>query len=79
VADTPGFGEVGLWEIVPGRIESCFPEFARVSGECRFRGCTHLHEPGCRIREAVEEGTIPASRYDSYRTLREEAAEAESR
>ena len=75
VADTPGFGDVGLWSVDPETVESCFPEFAEMSRHCRFRGCTHLHEPGCAVREALEEGRIAASRYESYENLRREARE----
>jgi ribosome biogenesis GTPase len=75
VADTPGFGDVTLWGIAPGEVSACFPEFARVEA-CRFRGCAHAHEPGCGVRDAVEEGRIHTSRYRSYRKLYDEAAEA---
>ena len=75
VADTPGFGDVGLWSVDPETVGSCFPEFAEMSQDCRFRGCTHLHEPGCMVREALEEGRIAASRYVSYQNLRREAKE----
>ena len=75
VADTPGFGDVGLWSVPPEEIPHCFPEFAEPAERCRFRECTHLHEPDCGVREAVEAGTIAASRYQSYQTLREEAAD----
>lgn len=73
VADTPGFGDVGLWSVAPEEVAGCFPEFAEPSGACRFRGCTHRTEPDCGVRMAVEEGEIPASRYESYRALYEEA------
>ena len=73
VADTPGFGDVGLWSVEPEAVAGCFPEMVEPAEACRFRGCTHRSEPGCQVREAVEEGAIPASRYESYRTLYEEA------
>ena len=76
VADTPGFGEVALWGVEPGEVAGCFPEMAEPSERCRFRDCTHVHEPGCGVREALDEGRIPASRYRSYVKLRAEAAEA---
>jgi len=76
VADTPGFGDVGLWAVPPEAVAGCFPEFDEPAGECRFRGCTHRTEPDCGVREAVEEGGIPASRYESFRTLYEEAEDA---
>ncbi|KPJ84163.1 MAG: hypothetical protein AMS19_01660 [Gemmatimonas sp. SG8_23] len=76
VADTPGFGDVALWSMPPDEISSCFPELVPLSAQCRFRGCTHLHEPECAVRQALEEGRIERSRYDSYVVLREEAVAA---
>ena len=77
VADTPGLRELGLWAIEPEEIPDCFPEFADLIGTCRFaRSCSHTHEPGCAVREAVEQGVVDAGRFDSYRTLREEAEAA---
>jgi len=75
VADTPGFGDVGLWAVDPEAIGSCFPEFAEPADGCRFRGCTHVHEPGCAVRDALERGLIAASRYENYVLLRQEAEE----
>ncbi len=69
VVDTPGFSDVAAWSPEPGEVAWTFPEFAERAGECRFRGCTHLHEPGCAVREAVEAGEIPRPRFESYRKL----------
>ncbi len=76
VADTPGFADVGLWGVEASELERCFPEFAPYLGACRFRSCSHTHEPDCAVREAVEEGPIAPSRYQSYVTLRREAEES---
>ena len=46
-----------------------FAEFAEYAAGCRFRDCTHVHEPGCAVRRAVADGAIPRSRYVSYRKL----------
>ena len=73
VADTPGFGDVGLWEVEAETVAACFPELAEPARECRFSACTHLHEPDCGVRAAVEEGRIARSRYQSYVTLRGES------
>jgi len=73
VADTPGVSDVGVWGVEPRGLEGCFPEFASLRDQCRFRGCTHLHEPGCRVQEALEEGEIDPGRMASYRTLMGEA------
>ena len=74
VADTPGFGDVGLWGVPPEDVGGCFPELVALVEECRFRGCAHLREPDCAVREAVG-GAVAESRYRSYVTLRGEAAE----
>lgn len=75
VADTPGFGDVGVWGVEPEAVEGCFPELEPFLGGCRFRGCAHLKEPDCAVRAAVEAGEIAESRYRSYVVLRQEAAE----
>ena len=69
VADTPGIRELGLWQIPPTELASCFPEFRPHLGGCAFNDCTHLHEPRCAVRAAVEAGAISPARYDSYRRL----------
>lgn len=74
VADTPGFGDVGLWGVPPEEVARCFPEFAAHAGRCRFRGCAHLTEPDCAVRAALARGEVATSRYESYVTLRQEAA-----
>ena len=79
VADTPGFGDVGLWSVAPEEVAACFPEFEAPSARCRFRGCTHRAEPGCAVLEELEAGSIAASRHESYLTLREEAEAAAQR
>ena len=69
VADTPGIRELGLWQIPPQELAWCFPELrAHLSG-CAFNDCTHLHEPRCAVRTAVERGEVSAERYDSYRRM----------
>ncbi len=76
VADTPGFGDVGLWGVAPEAVAGCFPEFADPCERCRFRRCTHVHEPDCGVRAALEAGGIFDSRYRSYLTARAEAEAA---
>jgi len=74
VADTPGFSDVGVWGVDARTLEACFPEFSPFRGSCRFRECSHLHEPGCGVREALAEGEIDPSRFASYEALSAEAA-----
>lgn len=69
VADTPGIRELGLWQIPPGELAWCFPEFRDHLGECAFSDCTHLHEPRCGVRAAVAGGAISEARHDSYRRM----------
>ncbi len=73
VADTPGIREIGLWNIPADEIDIYFREFRPFVNDCYFSGCTHLHEPDCAIRQAVEDGDITMSRYDSYVRLRTDA------
>lgn len=75
VADTPGLREVGLWNIAPEELASCFPEFRPLLSECRFADCLHTVEPGCGIREGVQSGQVRAGRYESYLKLRAELVE----
>ena len=79
VADTPGFSDVGLWEMDPAELDVCFPEMRELRDACRFRGCAHLKEPDCAVREAVSEGRIPRERYESYAALRAETIDTLSR
>jgi ribosome biogenesis GTPase len=76
VADTPGLREVGLWGIDVREVAACFPEFAPYLASCRFADCTHLVEPGCSLREAVDAGDVSRSRWESYAKLRDELASA---
>jgi ribosome biogenesis GTPase len=70
VADTPGLREVGLWEVDNDQLHFYFPEFAPLIGQCRYSSsCTHIHEPGCAIRTAVDAGEVDFGRYDSYRRM----------
>ncbi len=69
VADTPGIRELGLWEIPSTELAWCFPEFRDHLGSCAFNDCSHLHEPRCGLRAAVEAGLVSEARYDSYRRM----------
>ena len=69
LVDTPGVWEYGLWQMPVTELERGFPEFAAVSGSCRFRNCTHDHEPDCAVRAAVAEGKIAEARYQAWLSL----------
>ena len=73
VIDTPGLREVGLGT-VGGGLAATFPEIAELAFDCRFSDCTHAHEPGCAVREAVDAGCLPRARLESYLRLAGEVA-----
>jgi ribosome biogenesis GTPase len=62
--DTPGIREFGLWRLSPAELRVYFEEFAPYAAACRFRDCTHRHEPRCAVRAAAERGEVP--RYPAY-------------
>jgi len=67
--DSPGVNEFGLGKITPAELAEGFREIAAAATKCRFTDCTHLREPGCGVKAAVEEGRIAASRYQSFRSM----------
>ena len=78
VADTPGFSAFDTERmdlVLKENLQYAFSDFAPYLGNCQFNDCTHLHEPGCRIRQAVADGKIAESRYQSYVQLYEKAKE----
>lgn len=70
VADTPGLKALALWDIEPEELDGYFPEIRPLVAQCQFSDCTHLHEPGCAVLKAVENGEIHPKRFDSYLRLR---------
>lgn len=66
IIDTPGIRGFGLVDVAKEEIALYFPEMLKVAQDCRFTPCTHTHEPGCAVKDAVEEGTISYERYSSY-------------
>ena len=71
VIDTPGIREIQLWA-GEDALSGAFPDIEQLAGECRFSDCTHESEPGCAIRNAVEEGKLDAGRFRSYLKLKKE-------
>lgn len=71
VVDTPGIREFALYDLERGELQHCFPEMAERFGQCQFRNCLHLHEPGCAVLAAVEAGDIDPERYGSYQRIHE--------
>jgi ribosome biogenesis GTPase len=76
--DTPGMRELQLWadEEV---LETTFAEIAELAGDCRFSDCSHEHEPGCAVKAAIADGSLPAERFASYRKLQREIRALEIR
>lgn len=67
--DTPGIRELGIVDIEPQELSHFFPEMRERLNQCRFNNCRHVNEPGCAIIDAVEEGDIELSRYESYLSM----------
>ena len=72
IIDTPGLRGFGLVSLEREEIALYFPEMLKLSEQCRFAPCTHTHEPGCAVKEAVDEGRISPERYASYLGMLEE-------
>lgn len=72
ICDTPGFSSIYLPDMEKEELGIYFPEIAEYEPFCRFQGCAHIHEPGCGVKEALEEKKISPIRYDNYKLLYEE-------
>ncbi|MEQ6884285.1 ribosome small subunit-dependent GTPase A [Salicola sp. Rm-C-2C1-2] len=73
IIDSPGIREFGLWHISPENVIDGFPDVREWVGHCRFRDCRHHKEPGCALKEAVEDGTLDPERVENYLVIRDEA------
>ncbi|NGX50652.1 MAG: putative ribosome biogenesis GTPase RsgA [Chlamydiae bacterium] len=71
--DTPGIKSFGVYDISPDDLLLAFPDFAPFSLHCKFPNCSHIHEPSCAVKEALESDKIHPLRYASYTTLLQEA------
>lgn len=76
IIDTPGMRELGLWDAEEG-IRDAFDDIVELSLSCRFGDCTHQHEPGCAVREAVRQGMMEEARLENWRKLRQESVRRE--
>lgn len=71
VVDTPGIRQMELWDVVPGDVGGYFHEFQPFVRDCRFPGCSHIHEARCGVKQAVRSGLVSLLRYESYCRIRE--------
>ena len=79
LADTPGFSSFDFDTIEKEELTNCFPEFARISENCKFRGCLHTKEPKCAVKEALETGEIKPYRYKHYEQILQEIQDRKPR
>lgn len=79
IADTPGFSQLEFSNIEAEELGACFPEMANLAGDCKFRGCLHVNEPDCAVREAAANGRIAASRYAHYELFLQEIQQTKRR
>ena len=73
--DTPGFTSFYVEDMEKEELRYYFPEFQPYEGQCRFQGCTHTHEPGCAVKEALEQEKIGKQRYGNYLEMYRELEE----
>ena len=69
IIDTPGIKEFGLYDFDPEEVAERFPEMRARMHECKFHNCTHVHEPKCAVKKAVEDGEIDKVRYENYLSI----------
>lgn len=79
VADTPGFSSLDFTGIEAVHLGDYFPEIQEFSRECKFRGCQHINEPKCRVKEAVGQGRVAEERYQHYVEFHEEIEQMKRR
>ena len=72
IMDTPGFSSLYTNEFEKEELKYYFREFEQYEGQCKFLGCDHIHEPGCRVKQALEEGGIHPVRYQNYLEMYQE-------
>jgi len=79
IIDTPGIKGFGTFDMKDEEVSHYFREIFETSDKCKYNNCTHRHEPGCAVREAVEKHLISESRYTSYLNILEDKEEGKYR
>lgn len=79
VVDTPGFTSLSMHEIEAEELKNYFPEFVRITEECRFDNCMHINEPDCGIKDGIENGNVTKERYEAYQYILNEINESKRR
>lgn len=79
VFDTPGFSSLFVPGMTKERLEDCFPEFMQYTNQCRFIGCSHISEPDCAVKEALQNNNISESRYENYKLMYQELKSKENK
>ncbi|QED47493.1 ribosome small subunit-dependent GTPase A [Cytobacillus dafuensis] len=79
VADTPGFSSLEFIDIEMEDLNFCFPDIQRKSEECKFRGCLHIAEPKCAVKDAIQNQEIPNYRYEHYKSFLQEIKDRKPR
>lgn len=79
IIDTPGIKGFGTFDMEEEEVGHYFPEIFKISANCRYNNCTHIHEPECAVRKAVEEHFISESRYTSYLSILKDKEEGKYR
>jgi ribosome biogenesis GTPase / thiamine phosphate phosphatase len=75
IIDTPGVRSFSVEDVTPEEIRASFHEFDPWAAECRYRNCTHTHEPGCAVRAAAERGDVPPARFETYTRMMADGGE----
>lgn len=72
IMDTPGFSSFSTFDMAREDLSYCYPEFLEFLDQCRFRGCIHINEPDCAVKNALEQGKISSIRYENYKQILQE-------
>ncbi|MCR5691445.1 MAG: ribosome small subunit-dependent GTPase A [Eubacterium sp.] len=79
IFDTPGFSSLKLPDVEKEDLCHYFSEFQEYANQCKFQPCSHIHEPGCKVKEELEKGNLCQTRYDNYVQMYNEMADMEKR